>query len=404
MKLSSIIFIALLCTGGLCQAQYRQQLSQKVAVGTSTNIETYFFAEKLAVEHIGNYVFDTKGVDYSHQPVVYFGFRHFSKYKDSPVIIRTAELLRQIRDLLHDNGPILDHLLNQRDFPAKGPRFPDVGTKTDPQVEEHPEVKPMLAELTDSLRKFYTYAAVGAFLKANAVFYKGAIKETVKDINPGTYPVMESWYGQQFPQYMLYISPAMPITPGEGNYRGFGPNILSPAGKIPSMVISSSKMLPLKSSLAAYLQFGYDSREITSFISGHEIGHTFVNPLLDKFKNQISADSTLFTKELAVLVEKNNFGAWYVCIIEHLVRLGEIRTAVAMNAPKEAERLRRLHIGEDKCILIPLLEVKIKDYEQNRVKYPTFESYLPALLSYIHSLTPGDINNQILKYKNYPQK
>lgn len=401
---SLIILIALLCTNVICKAQYQQQLSQKVSVGTNTNVETYFFAEKLAVEHIGNYVYNNRGVDYSHQPIVHFGFQHFTKYKNDPTIIRIAEILGQIRDLLHDNGPILDYLLNQQNFPAKGPRFLGVKTKIDPQVEEHPEVKPMLVELTDRLRAFYIHADVEAFLKTNKAFYNGAIKETVKNMRSGTYQYMEEWYGQQFPQYMLYISPAMPITPGEGNYRGFGPNMVSPEGKIPSMVMSSSKMLPLQSGLASYHHFGYDNPEVVSFLTNHEIAHTFVNPLLDKFKDQINADSVLFTKELAALVEKNNFGGWYVCVIEHLIRLGEIRIALAMKDPEEAERLRRLHIGDDKCVLIPLLEDKIKDYEKNRMMYPTFESYLPVMLSYLHSLTPADINKQVLQYKNYPQK
>ncbi|MGU3376549.1 DUF4932 domain-containing protein [Chryseobacterium sp. M5A1_1a] len=391
----------LVCLTTLGKAQYMQKLSPKVQVGVNRNIETYFFAEKLAVEHIGNYVFDNNTVDYSHQPIVFFGFQHFKKYKDDPSILRIAELLRQIRDLLHDNGPILNHLLNQKDFPAEGQMYDGLQIKTDPQVEEHPQVKPMIKELTDSLRRFYTYADVGSFMKTNKAFYEGALREASKDIKPGSYQFMEKWYGQTFPSYMLYISPAMPITPGEDNYRGFGPNILTADGKIPSMVVSSSRMLPLQQSLTSYRHFGFDNPEVTSFITGHEIGHTFVNPLLDHFKDQIQADSALYTHELAALVEKNNIRGWYVCLIEHLVRLGEIRVALAMKDPKEAERLRRIHIGEYKCVLIPLLEIKIAEYEQNRIKYPTFESYLPKLLNYLSSLTPKEIDAQVLKYKNY---
>ncbi|AZA84342.1 hypothetical protein C1637_05740 [Chryseobacterium lactis] len=397
--LITLFFLVLTTTNG--KAQYIQKLSPKVQVGVNKNIETYFFAEKLAVEHIGYYVFDHNTVDYSHQPIVYFGFQHFKKYKEKPSILRIAELLRQIRDLLHDNGPILDHLLNQKDFPAEGQIYDGIQVKIDPQIKEHPEVEPMIKELTDSLRSFYTHADIGSFIKKNNAFYKGALTETAKDITPDSYQYMEKWYGQIFPGYMLYISPAMPITPGKDNYRGFGPNILSADGKIPSMVVSSSKMLPLQQNLASYRHFGFDNPKVTSFISGHEIGHTFVNPLLDIFKDQIQADSALYTHELAALVEKNNIRGWYVCLIEHLVRLGEIRVALAMKNPQEAERLRRIHIGEFKCVLIPMLEIKIAEYERNRIKYPTFESYLPKLLSYISSLTPEEINIQVSKYKNY---
>lgn len=383
------------------RAQFYQKLSPKLSLGTSTNLETYFFVEKLAVEHIGNYVFDIQGVDYSHQPIVYFGFSHFKKFKDTPLVIRAAEILAQIRDTFHDNGPILDYLLNQTDFPGRGARFPGAANKGSAQLISNAEVGSLMIELTDSLRKFYTDAGVGKFLQANAAFYKGAISETAEDVNPIVYGELEKWYGQHFPQYMLNISPAMPLTPGEGNYRGFGPNITSPSGKIPSMVISSSQMIPLKSDLKSYREFGFKNRKITSLLAKHEIIHSFVNPLLDRFKPQIEADSALFTPEFAGLTSKAYINSWYICLVEHLVRLGEIRTALAMNNTAAAEQLRQLHIGEDKCVLIPLLEAQILDYEKNRDKYPTFESYLPVLLSYIHTLNPGDIHNQVLKYAHY---
>ncbi|QCR24537.1 hypothetical protein [Pontibacter sp. SGAir0037] len=75
-----------------------------------------------------------------------------------------------------------------------------------------------------------------------------------------------------------------------------------------------------------------------------------------------------------------------------------------MEDDKEAERLRRLHIYDYKCVLIPLLESKIKEYEQNRKEYPDFESYVPELVAYLHSLSPQTINAQIRVHRNYGQK
>src|SRR4051812_34861228 len=101
-------------------AQYRNNLSSKVSIEINTNLETYFFAEKLAVEKISNFVFDNAGEDHSHQPIVYYGFQHFKKYKDIPAITRIAELSKQIRDTYQDNAPITNYLIAQKEFPAEG--------------------------------------------------------------------------------------------------------------------------------------------------------------------------------------------------------------------------------------------------------------------------------------------
>ncbi len=371
-------------------AQYQVQLGKKASIGVNPNIETYFFVEKLAVEHIDNFVFDIKGIDYSHQPMVHYAFKHFQRYQNDPIIIRTAEILKQIRDAYHDNGPIMDYLLNQQAFPAKGSRFP--GKENDKSHE-------LLPELTDSLRKFYIKADVAGFLKKNSHFYKGALNEVAKDINKSSFEAMEKWYGQQYPQYELYISPAMPITPGDDSYRGYGPIIFSPHGKIPSMVISSSKMLKVQEGLPLYKEYGFDNREVTSFIANHEISHSFVNPQLEKYAQQIKGDSILFVKALKDKLAPYGTQDWYTCVTEHLVRLGEIRIALSMGNKKEADRLWALHTSENNYVLIPLLEEKIVAYEADRVKYPTYESYLPELVEFLHSLTPQIINEQLSKFE-----
>jgi hypothetical protein len=188
-----LVFFLALSSG--VSAQYKTKLAAHAFVGVHPNVETYFFVEKLAVEHINNFVFDIKGTDYSHQPIVHFAFQYFKPYLNDPVVIRSAEILRQIRDTFHDNGPILDYLVNQKEFPAKGPRFSAILNKTEKDSAKQ-TVLALLPELTDSLRSFYHKANVGFFLRSNSHYFQGALQEVAKYIHPTGFPAIEKWYGK----------------------------------------------------------------------------------------------------------------------------------------------------------------------------------------------------------------
>lgn len=373
-------------------AQIIEKLSAKVTLSVNTNIETYFIAEKLAVEHIGNYVFSYSNIQFTHQPIVYFALKEFTPWKDKPVILRIAEILKQLRDIQHDNAQQLEYLLYRNQFPKKGYRWPVPANLAMFNEQLYPGAKSLGIELADSLASFYRQAHVGSFLKRNHFFYKGAIAEARKHINSAAIPYMEKWYGQQFAGYELYLMPGMPITPGDDNYRAFGPMLTSPKGKVSAMVFSSSVQLPLLHSLKEYKQFGFDNAEVTRFLTVHELGHSFVNPDVTSLLPELLKDTSLFTPALAKALELSYIDRWKTCLIEHLVRLGEIRIARSMGDDQEEQRVRTLHVTQFKFILLPLLEKKITEYENNRTLYPTFKSFLPEIVNLFHELKPTDID------------
>jgi hypothetical protein len=379
----------LLCFAIQARAQYQLELSSKVTLQTSVNLETYFFVEKLAVEHIQNFVFNQKEGKYSHQPIVHFAFQKFRQYVNDPQVLKMAALMRQLRDHYHDNGPIMDYLLNQKPFPEAGLLYSHIKYPVDAKRES------LLAALTAELRNFYQRANVSNFLEVNAPFYRKALKEVAKDVDVPSFKGLEQWFGKTFPAYQLYLVPSMPIPSGEDNYRGYGPRVLSPAGPVPAMIMSSSKMLPLQQKLNFYTAYGFDNPGVTHMLTKHEIGHSFVNSVLEKYLNELDKDSMLFTPRLKAALAPVHINSWRVCIIEHLVRLAEIRTALFLGDTQEAARLRQVHIGEYKCVLIPLLEKEIANYETNRAKYPTFESYLPEIVAWFHTLSPEQVDEQI---------
>jgi hypothetical protein len=392
-RTTTFLLIALLLNSGI-SAQQSLQLAGKMTLAYSPNIETYFIAERLAVQHIGYMVFTHKDTLYPYQPLITAADATFRKYVDHPAILRIADLIASLRDKMHDNAPMLQYLLSRKDFPANGEKYPFVDS-TIFQPDEFPEAYTLTRELTDSLRSFYLQAKVGDFIRQNRRYYSGALHEVNKYLDPGIIPYMEAFYGEKFKRYEIYIMPLMPITAGDDNYRAFGPTVHVPGGRISVMVMSSSKMLPVMPKLRDYTAYGFDNPEVVRFLTVHELGHSFVNPHMLTLQDQIMRDSALFTPALRKSLEPYYIEDWRNCVIEHLVRMGEIRIALSRKDTVEAQRLRNMHIKQLKMVLITQLEQKISEYETHRDRYPDFISFLPKLLDVLHSMTPQQVDDLV---------
>lgn len=311
--------------------------------------------------------------------------------------MRIAAILQQLRDIQHDNAPQLEYLLYRNEFPKEGYRRPvpkDVAMIFNEQ--RYPGARQLGIELADSLSSFYKQADVGGFLRRNTFFYKGALKEAKQYIDADKFSYMEKWYGKQFSGYEIYLMPGMPIPPGDDNYRAFGPMLISPAGEVAAMVFSSSVQLPLLKDLKAYRKFGFDNAEVTRFLTTHEMGHSFVNPVINVMRTDLVKDTALFTPALAKELEKSYVGNWETCLVEHLVRLGEIRIAKLMGDEKEESRLRNMHL-ENGFVLLPMLERMMEHYEANRKRYQSFEQFLPEVFKTLHDLKPAEIDRLLTK-------
>ena len=93
-------------------------------------------------------------------------------------------------------------------------------------------------------------------------------------------------------------------------------------------------------------------------------------------------------------MEKQSYDDWWICVTEHIVRLGEIRISYALNDSAQAARLRENYVKNRNFIYIPALEEKVKEYEQNRAKYKSFGDFLPELLETFSQIDSSMIINK----------
>lgn len=373
-----------------------QQQTTKLNVAWHPNIETYFIAERLAVERLGRYGYITRETSNAHQPMVSAAFKQFGSYKDSTIGIKTAETLDALRRQHYFNDLIVEVLLYARQFPDTGYRYP---LEQMVDYDQKKAALPLVKSLIGELRAFYVNAAVDSFLRANQFFYEGAVKEVKKDIPPAIDRHMEKFYGEKANVFTALVNPTMPIAPVEGDFRGIGPVVRTSEGNLPFMIMSTINMLPPRASLRDYNHFGFDNPGHTRMLTVHEFGHSFVNPHTVPKTAEINRYSYLFTDSLRKVMEAQDIYSWFVCITEHLVRLGEIRIAEQMHDTVQARWLRDLHIKTCKFIFIPALEEKIKVYESNRKKYRTFADFLPELLKVIGAFTPAQVDDLLQKVK-----
>lgn len=368
------------------------QQPPRLSVTWNPNVETYFILERIAVARLGNYGYITKDMDNAHQPMVKAGFETFGAYKDSAIGIKAAALLDTLRKIHIFNDLILEALLYTRPFPDTGYRYPLT------QIQNYPNgdtalrlIKPFFRDM----QAFFVSAHVGEFLERNRPFYEGAVKEVSKDIPPGIDRYMERYYGEKVPSFTVIVNPTMPMAPVEGDFRGVGPSVVTDKGKIPFMIMSSSIMLPPQPTISQYTKFGFDNPAHTVFLTVHEFGHSFVNPHLTPYQEMIEKYNVLFTDSLKKVMNAQDIYSWYSCVVEHIVRLGEIRIAEYMKDTARAQSLRKLHIGSYNFVFIPAMEEKMKIYERHRRQYPTFNDFLPELLKVFNDFTPKQVNQLV---------
>jgi hypothetical protein len=399
MHLKKLLFSCIVWSAFFYQAyaQYHYVYG-KLQISYDPRLETYFIAERLVAENIGNYVFSNKTFDYSGQPIVMAAFNRFKNYKDSAVILKLSALLDTLKPLLQDNAPIIEMLLYKKQFPAKGNQYPFKKLMLF-DASSHPKVIGLIEDVIENLREFYIKAQVSDFLMTNEYFYRGAVKEVEKLVNKDLYTYMENYYGEHFLQYNIVVAPTMTLFSDTDSYRGIGPTITTHAGKISCMILSTSVMLEKQQQPSGYTHFGFDNPAIIRRLCVHEIGHSFINPHVEKYKQQIESNGSLFTPALAALMGQQGITSWYICVIENLVRAEEIRIAEQMKDTAQANWLRQLYVHDQNCIFIPALEEKMVLYEKNRRMYPTFENFIPELLTVFNGTNPEKVDQMLGKTK-----
>lgn len=374
---------------------FSQKKSSKFFVNYNRNVETYFLAEILSADHRKiNKDFELYKIKECsvYQPVVGNALKKYEYLKNSDIAIATAK----INDILMEkyglgNDMLMSSLMYHREFPSKEWRDDYQFSYNNLTADQNKEVTQLIKNYLSELSEFYTKENIGQFFTENKAFYNDGKAEYQKQIPVGFTDAMEQFYGEGFASYTILISPMMmwPIEDGEG--RGIAASVVSKSGKTDIYEIASPFVKVEKKG-----QFGYDNQFQARFLSIHEFGHSFVNKEVYPHKDHLIKFKDLFEKSnlKEAMIKTGGYGDYQTCVAEHLVRLGEIQTAIIQKDFERAKKLEEYHV-KNNFIFLPLLEEKIKDYNSNRAKYKKFGDFVPQLLQVFENSTIEYINNAL---------
>jgi len=120
----------------------------------------------------------------------------------------------------------------------------------------------------------------------------------------------------------------------------------------------------------------------------HEIADTYASPAINKFAAGMENAAGQIYEVVAAAMQRQSYGNWKTMLNESLARAATIEYVTEHDGPGAA----RIVIGKENSRsffwmsgLVDLLEAYRKDREQ----YPTFESFMPRVVSFFNEAAPG---------------
>ena len=289
------------------------------------------------------------------------------------------EVLKLIKETGGDDAISL-FLLHKKEFPAFGNKFAVSKKNKEYELNDSTEIglDPKWNLLYKSLYDFYLNANVEAFIQEHEYYYEGAIKEISEIAHDIDFVgKMEEYTNQINDRYVISPEPLF-IT---GGWRGIGPNVKTDEISIAYQFISPSDKIDLSSFATDSInQFGYRDKEFIRNLCVHEFGHSFVNPSFynQEISDYIKVHESQLSKELEETIQQEGIGSFTVYLIEHVVRLLEIRIASIYFGNEEAQKIRDENVGF--VFLAEMEKVLIEKFEKRKDHNSTYADFIPELL------------------------
>lgn len=285
--------------------------------------------------------------------------KYFSKYKDEPVVSLYKEMMKngfsystppETMLYVDNNLKLLNNLtLPQIAITSSG------GKET-------------LLKFFDLLADFRKKTKFDEFYISHTNFYNNIVSNVKNRIDKiGCIEALINYYGYKQNSYNFIIEPL--------SIGGYAARVPSKDGKF---------------DLYDFMVIPEDDKEFFQLVI-HEFGHSYVNPLTEQNINEVNKYKNLFT-DIKEDMSKQQYGSWDYCVNEHIIRAVAYRALYSSYGANVSQD----YINRDtanKFIYIEEISEKLKEYESNRDKYPTFNDFYPRLLDGFKDLSNKEPTN-----------
>jgi len=230
----------------------------------------------------------------------------------------------------------------------------------------------VLDRLTDQLRDFYHTSRFTAFIEHHTEGYRSIEKQVANFIQAGwagedVVKILEGYFGQQKHAYVLAPTPME--RPGGGTMDWMGED-------------GDLVVVPFDCTV---------DRDWILYLFYHEVGHSFVNPLAERFNTIVQHYAGLYP-QIEKVMQPWGYVKWQIALNEHILRAQNCRLRRHLNGDAAAEA----QLSQEQAHgfrFIRALDTKLAEYEAQRDRYPCFADFYPILLTaldpFLESSEPG---------------
>lgn len=300
--------------------------------------------------------------------------RYFGPYREHPAI----EHARQLREKMGVGFDIVMflaiHMTDPYELRERVP-FDAPGGILEQKGIPKPQAKQFAAELRsflEDVRRFTVEAKVREFFDAHKAFYDSAglgLRQIVE--NNVDFGWFDRFYGKP-PAADFLIVPLLANSETNFGPRLLGPDVRTELYAILTTSRADAKGIPI-----------FDKGKVSTLV--HEFSHSYINPLVTASAERFEPSAKRIFKQVEDAMTDQGNGEWQIMMFESLVRAATIRYMLAHEGKKAAQS----EIKEQQAkgyLFMPEIVNLMGEYEINRKKYPTLESFMPRIIALFDSL------------------
>lgn len=294
------------------------------------------------------------------------GYKHdidnyFSNFSNHPAVQKSQALINS--NFTYD-APVAFVL-----YHGNPPEFTQISPYSDYLISRAGG-KSNLKDFADILRAFAKETDFIKFFNGKQKFYNHIQNDMIKTIGDTNYTkLLEDYFGEKKHSYNILPTPLF-------HTGGYGPQVQNADGLDIYNVAG-----PIAYTNGS-LSFG--NKDYLLYILLHEFSHSFVNPVTTKYSAQID-NSRMLYEPIKTQMQAQAYSQWETCVNEHLVRTVVARLALKLRG----EAYKNMVINQEMSsgfIYIQKLDSLMVEYENDRAKYPNFESFYPKIIELFNSL------------------